>query len=113
MAFRNSIKSIEWSGRRRHGHRHQSIKKLTLLSISLLVLVVACANVANLMLARGMKRWVETSVRMALGSARSRLIRQMLTESVLLGCLGGLAGLAVAYCRNTKHPGSRLSGRRE
>ena len=78
--------------------QEQTNKKLyLLLSISLLVLVVACANVANLMLARGMKRWVETSVRMALGSARSRLIRQMLTESVLLGCLGGLAGLAVAY----------------
>jgi predicted permease len=78
--------------------QEQTNKKLyLLLSISLLVLVVACANVANLMLARGMKRWVETSLRMALGSARSRLIRQMLTESVLLGCLGGLAGLAVAY----------------
>ena len=68
-----------------------------LLSISALVLLVACANVASLMLARGMKRANETSLRMALGSARSRLIRQMLTESVLLGCLGGLAGLAVAY----------------
>jgi predicted permease len=68
-----------------------------LLSISALVLLVACANVASLMLARGMKRATETSLRMALGSARSRLIRQMLTESVLLGCFGGLAGLAVAY----------------
>jgi predicted permease len=68
-----------------------------LLSISALVLLVACANVASLMLARGMKRATETSLRMALGSARSRLIRQMLTESVLLGYFGGLAGLAVAY----------------
>jgi predicted permease len=73
-------------------------KKLyLLLSISALLLLVACANLANLMLARGMKRTAETSLRMALGSARSRLIRQMLTESLLLGCLGGLAGLAVAY----------------
>jgi macrolide transport system ATP-binding/permease protein len=78
--------------------QQQTDKKLyLLLSISALVLLVACANVANLMLARGMKRKAETSVRMALGSARSRLIRQMLTESVLLGCMGGLAGLAVAY----------------
>ena len=78
--------------------QQQTDKKLyLLLSISALVLLVACANVANLMLARGMKRKAETSVRMALGSARSRLMRQMLTESVLLGCMGGLAGLAVAY----------------
>jgi predicted permease len=49
------------------------------------------------MLARGVKRKIEISVRLALGSARSGLVRQMLTESVLLGCLGGAAGLAVAY----------------
>ncbi|HSY70728.1 MAG TPA: ABC transporter permease [Alloacidobacterium sp.] len=78
--------------------QQQTSRKLyLLLSISALVLLVACANVANLMLARGVRQKAETSVRMALGSARSRLIRQMLTESVLLGCLGGLAGLAVAY----------------
>ena len=78
--------------------QNQTDKKLYLLfSISVLVLLIMCANVANLMLARGMKKRTETSVRMALGSARSRLIRQMLTESMLLGCLGGLAGLAVAY----------------
>ncbi len=64
---------------------------------SVLVLLIACANIANLVLVRGMARRAETSIRMALGAQRKRLIRQMLTESVVLSCIGGLAGLAVAY----------------
>ena len=76
---------------------HYATGLYLLMAIAGLVLLIACANIANLVLVRGLARRGEISIRMALGASRLRLIRQILTESVVLAVLGGVAGIVVAY----------------
>jgi len=73
---------------------------LLLLAITVFVLLIACANIANLLLARSANRAKEFSIRLSIGASRGQLILQLLTESLVLSVLAGVAGLFIAYATN-------------
>jgi predicted permease len=87
-------------------HEQTKMPIVLLFGITALVLTIACANIANLLLARAANRSLEMAVRLSLGASRGQLLTQLLTESVLLAALGGAAGLFVAWA--TLHAMVRL-----
>jgi len=97
--FGQKIHEIHLSVTSLHDHLTGSIRDplWTLMAAVVFILLIACANVANLQLSRSTVRAREFAVRAALGAARSRLARQLLTESMLLSAIGGVAGLIAGF----------------
>lgn len=98
MKFR-AKRIILSDGRRGQSTTRQDVRMplILLFSITAIVLIIACANIANLLLARAANRSMEMAVRLSLGAARRQLIGQLLAESVLLAVIGGAASLVVAH----------------
>ncbi len=86
-------------GRRGQSGAHRELRPplILLLSVTGIVLLIACANIANLLLARGAARGGEMAIRLSIGAGRRHLVAQLLKEAMVLAALGGMAGIVVAY----------------